>query len=105
MSIQRAYIVLIGFALAQQTFVRWDCSVAHSLCPRGPKFQLNADLTRSGENGTRRIRTPVASNMAFAMAAATGRIDGSPAPVGAISGWLISTTFTSAGVSVISRIG
>ena len=39
-----------------------------------------------------RIRTPVASNIALAIAAATGLIDGSPAPVGARSGWLISTT-------------
>ena len=48
--------------------------------------QLSADFTRSGENGTRRMRTPVASKMALAIAAATGRIDGSPAPVGAMSG-------------------
>src|SRR5215470_7135245 len=67
--------------------------------------QLSADFTRSGENGTRRMRTPVASNIALAMAAATGLMDGSPAPLGGRSGWLISTTFTSAGVSVISRIG
>jgi len=46
----------------------------------------SADFTRSGENGTRRMRTPVASKIALAIAAATGRIDGSPAPVGAISG-------------------
>ena len=51
----------------------------------------SACFTRSGENGTRLIRTPVASKIALAMAAATGRIDGSPAPEGAISGWLIST--------------
>jgi hypothetical protein len=43
--------------------------------------------------------------MALAMAAATGRIDGSPAPEGAISGWLISTTSIASGVSVMSRIG
>src|SRR5262249_57651335 len=65
----------------------------------------SACFTRSGENGTRRSRTPVASKMALAMAAATGRIDGSPAPVGGSSGWLIKTTLTSAGVSVMSRIG
>ena len=40
----------------------------------------SACFTRSGENGTRLIRTPVASKIALAMAAATGRIDGSPAP-------------------------
>ena len=49
-------------------------------------FYENAAFTRSGENGTRRIRTPVASKMALAIAAATGRIEGSPAPDGAISG-------------------
>ena len=57
----------------------------------------SADLTLSGENGTRRIRTPVASNTAFAIAAATGRLDGSPAPEGAISGWLINTTSITSG--------
>ena len=46
----------------------------------------SACFTRSGENGTRRMRTPVASKMALAIAAATGRIDGSPAPVGGSSG-------------------
>jgi hypothetical protein len=58
-----------------------------------PAYVLSQNLaqdsdcfTLSGENGTRRMRTPVASKMAFAMAAATGRIDGSPAPLGAISG-------------------
>src|SRR4029078_853200 len=65
----------------------------------------SAPFTRSGENGTLRRRTPVAPKTASAIAAATGRIDGSPAPVGAISGRLISTTFTSRGVSVMSRIG
>ena len=48
--------------------------------------QDNACLTRSGENGTRRMRTPVASKIALAIAAATGRIGGSPAPVGGSSG-------------------
>ena len=37
--------------------------------------------TRSGVSGARRMRTPVASNTALTTAAATGRIDGSPAPV------------------------
>ena len=41
----------------------------------------------------------------LAIAAATGRIDGSPAPDGAISGWLISTKSIFSGVSVMSRIG
>src|ERR1700724_597812 len=83
------------------------------LSPRHlPAYVLSQNLaqdsdcfTLSGENGTRRMRTPVASKMAFAMAAATGRIEGSPAPLGAISGWLISTTSMLSGVSVMSRIG
>jgi hypothetical protein len=53
---------------------------------RGTPLYDSAAFTRSGENGTRRMRTPVASKMAFAIAAATGRIDGSPAPVGGSSG-------------------
>ena len=36
----------------------------------------SACFTRSGENGTRRMRTPVASKIALAIAAATGRIEG-----------------------------
>ena len=51
---------------------------------RGEAYD-SAAFTRSGENGTRRMRTPVASKIALAMAAATGRIDGSPAPVGGSS--------------------
>jgi hypothetical protein len=51
----------------------------------------SAPFTRSGENGTRRRRTPVASKMALAIAAATGRIEGSPAPAGATTGRLRST--------------
>lgn len=46
---------------------------------QGDKIYENAAFTRSGEKGTRRIRTPVASKMALAIVAATGRIDGSPA--------------------------
>jgi hypothetical protein len=46
----------------------------------------NAAFTLSGENGTRRNRTPVASKIALAIAAATGRLDGSPAPEGGMSG-------------------
>ena len=53
------------------------CSVARDDAPYD-----SACFTRSGENGTRRMRTPVASKIALAIAAATGRIDGSPAPVG-----------------------
>ena len=51
------------------------------------------------------MRTPVASKIALAIAAATGRIDGSPAPVGGSSGWLISAKSIVSGVSVMSRIG
>src|ERR1700686_4157262 len=64
-----------------------------------------AAFTRSGENGTRRSRTPVASKIALAIAAATGRLDGSPAPEGGISEWSISTTSIFSGVSLMSRIG
>src|SRR4029453_9200800 len=49
----------------------------------GRRIYDRAAFTRSGENGTRRMRTPVASKIALAIAAASGRIDGSPAPVGA----------------------
>ena len=56
------------------------CSHRHAECGLRFPRQDNACLTRSGENGTRRIRTPVASKIALAIAAATGRIDGSPAP-------------------------
>ena len=40
----------------------------------------NSSNTRSGRNGSLLIRTPVASKIAFAIAAGTGRCDGSPAP-------------------------
>ena len=42
----------------------------------------SACFTRSGENGTRRMRTPVASKIALAIAAATGRIAARRRPVG-----------------------
>ena len=45
----------------------------------------SAAFIRSGVIGTRRMRTPVASKMAFAIAAGIVRVDGSPAPCGAIS--------------------
>jgi hypothetical protein len=51
------------------------------------------------------MRTPVASKIALAIAAATGRIEGSPAPVGAESGRSISTQSIVPGVSLMSRIG
>lgn len=64
-------------------------------------------MTRSGENGTRRMGTQVTSKIALAIAAATGRIDGSPAPVGAASGRLIRTMSIAASVPVMSedRVG
>jgi hypothetical protein len=51
------------------------------------------------------MRTPVASKNAFATAAGTHRIVGSPAPDGATSVRLISTTSIVSGASRISRIG
>src|SRR5262249_9164429 len=78
----------------------------NSRCHRSPRHPYDSDcFTRSGENGTRRMRTPVASKIALAIAAATGRMLGSPAPDGSISGWLISTKSICSGVSVMSRIG
>ena len=47
----------------------------------------------------------MASKTALAMAAATGRIELSPAPAGGNSGRLISTMSTASGASVMSRIG
>jgi uroporphyrin-III C-methyltransferase len=65
----------------------------------------SAALTRSRVNGARLSLTPVASNMALAMAGATGREDGSPAPEGASSGRFKRTMSTDSGASAISRIG
>ena len=67
---------------------RQDGAVGDSLQRgiKGPNDHDIAAFTRSGENGTRRIRTPVASKIALAIAAATGRIEGSPAPEGGSSG-------------------
>jgi hypothetical protein len=45
--------------------------------------RASAALTRSGVNGTRRSRTPVASKKAFATAAGMTRMAGSLALVGA----------------------
>ena len=45
-----------------------------------PHRRLYAQSTRSGRSGSLRIRTPVASWIAFATAAGTGRCEGSPAP-------------------------
>src|SRR5207302_3161235 len=65
----------------------------------------SAAFTLSALSGALRRRTPVASKTAFATAAGTTRIVGSPAPDGATSGRLISTTSIAAGASCISRIG
>src|SRR6266436_7340592 len=65
----------------------------------------NAGLSRSGVSGARRRRTPVASKTALAMAAATGRIELSPAPAGGNSARFSSTMSTVSGASVMSRIG
>src|SRR4051812_41356030 len=71
----------------------------------GAQLRASAALTYSGLSGTRRMRTPVASKNAFATAAGMTRIDGSPAPLGAISGRLMSVTSIDSGASAISRIG
>jgi predicted kinase len=55
--------------------------------------------TLAGVSGARRRRAPVASKIAFAIAAAVGRVAGSPAPLGAISGWFSNTISTCAGTS------
>src|SRR2546426_1824033 len=65
----------------------------------------SAGFTLSALSGALRRRTPVASKNAFATAAGITRIVGSPAPEGASSGRLISTTSIAAGASSISRIG
>jgi hypothetical protein len=53
---------------------------------------FNAARTTSGVNGGWRKRTPVASKMAFAIAAVPGTEDDSPAPNGGSSGRGIVTT-------------
>ena len=52
---------------------------------------FNPASTRSGVNGASRRRTPVASKIALAIAAAIGALDGSPPPRAGISGRLINT--------------
>ena len=54
----------------------------------------SAALTLDGVKGPRRTRAPVASKIALPIAAAVGRLDGSPAPLGEISGWLIRVMST-----------
>ena len=58
-------------------------------------------MTLSGVNGTERIRAPVASNTAFAMAAGIAQAIGSPAPHATVPGRSISATSTF-GASVFS---
>src|SRR5687768_6027074 len=70
------------------------------LCWRSSK----ATRTRSGVNGIWRMRTPVASKMAFATAAAVVTVEGSPAPIAGWSGRLISTISIS-GTSEKVKIG
>ena len=48
--------------------------------------------TRAGVNGASRRRTPTASKIALAIAAAIGALDGSPPPRAGISGRLINTS-------------
>jgi hypothetical protein len=64
----------------------------------------SAGLSRSGVKGARRRRTPDASKTALAMAAATGRIELSPAPARGKSGRLISTMSIASGVSSEPRL-
>src|SRR3954471_13371431 len=63
-----------------------------------------AVLTRSGVNGPCRKRAPTASNTAFAIAAPTGKVAGSPAPVDGVPGLSISDIRNS-GTSGNLRIG
>jgi hypothetical protein len=61
-------------------------------------------FTRSGVNGSRRSRTPVASKMAFASAADVGPCDASPVPRYGSPGRLINAT-SIGGTSENVRIG
>src|SRR6516165_2697979 len=80
-----------------------DRTLQASAC--GVRIYARPGLRRSGVNGARRRRTPVASKTALASAPATGRIELSPAPAGGNSGRLSSTMSTVSGASVMSRIG
>ena len=61
-------------------------------------------IIRSGVNGASRRRTPTASKIALAMAAAIGALEGSPPPRAGISGRLIKTISIS-GMSGNLRMG
>ena len=114
----------IGYALAAGNAVvfkpseytpavgNWLAARFAEAVPEQPVFQVvfgtgdtGAALTRSGVIGTRRMRAPVASKMALAIAAGTVRVDGSPAPEAGRSGRLMSTMSICSGASWISRIG
>src|SRR5439155_1819518 len=60
----------------------WKASASRRCSSRRPELHARASAAfmRSGVSGTRRKRTPVASKIAFAIAAGTVRVDGSPAP-------------------------
>src|SRR5262249_30671600 len=64
-----------------------------------------APFTRSGVNGTRRRRTPVAAKTALATTAGTGQAAGSPAPTGGWSRRSISTISMASGTSLKRRSG
>ena len=59
----------------------------------------------SDGEGALDLLRPVASKIALAIGVSTGREEGSPAPVDAISGWSGSTTSIRSDASVMSRIG
>src|SRR5204862_3745648 len=65
---------------------------------------LRTDRTTAGVIGTERMRTPVASKNAFAIAAAIGAEAGSPEPV---EGWSLrwTTTVVTAGAVLKRMIG
>src|SRR5258705_3822146 len=81
-------------------------SVAHHLLQNGAPINCyaRAAFTRSGVNGSSRMRLPVAAANALAMAAAVGPCAASPAPSARSFGRLISTVST-LGTSGMVRIG
>ena len=71
---------------------------------RGSEDGFNAARTTSGVNGGARNRTPVASKIAFAIAAVPGTDDDSPAPSGGSPGRCMCITSIT-GTSRKLRIG
>src|SRR5581483_892674 len=65
---------------------------------------LSAARTRAGVIGASRIRTPVASKNAFAIAGAIGVVPGSSTPSGSLS-VRCTSAFTTLGLSLNRRIG